>query len=149
MAISAKAFRFTMFRSFSSGVSFNSWYRSALSHGSVGRRSDLLALWNDVKREVLNSRILRGVASDVIPPHVELTESPIHYSSPFIYKARVDVLVKETGIQSERFVTVLSEKALTMREVSEQIVRKWPVYEYGRSEKVTKIEPTAALHYIS
>ena len=149
MAFSGKAFRGFMFRSIGSGLSFNSWYRSALSHGAVGRRSDLLAMWRDVKSEVANMLSLRGVASDVIPPHVDLIESPIHYNAPFIYKARVEVQQRETGVGTERFVTVLSSKALTLREVEEQVVRRWPGYEYGRTERVVKVQPTAALHFIS
>lgn len=149
MPFSGRAFRGLMFRAIGQGFSFNSFYRSTRERGISYRRTDMLQDWRDVVNEVVGMKLLKGVASDVIPPHTDLVESKIHYSSPFVYKARVDVTVKETGIQTERFVTVLSEKALTLGEVEEQINRKWPGYEYGRSERLTHIETTAALHYIS
>ena len=144
-----RAFRGLMFRAISQSVSFNAFYRSSREHQTAYRRSDMLADWAEIRNEVLNRNALRGVPNDVIPPHVDLVESKIHYSASFVYKARVEVATQETGIRTERWVTVLSDNALTLGEVFEQIRRKWPGYEYGKSEQIRTIEPTAALHYLS
>jgi hypothetical protein len=149
MAFSGRAFRGLMFRAFSSGFSFNAFYRSSREHGTSYRRSDMLADWSDVKNEVVNRKHLQTLQSGDIPKHVELTESTYKYTQPFIYKAAVGVQVAEGAVTSERFVTVLSSKALTMGEILDQIRSKWPGYEYGKSERLVTIEPTAALHYIA
>ncbi len=149
MAERGRAFRGTMFRAISQSVSFNAFYRSAREHGIAYRRGDMLADWAEVKNEVLNRKALQGVPTDVVPPHVELTESKIKYSQPFVYKARVEVAEKETGVRTEQFVTILSRKALTLEQVESQIYRKWSTWQYGKKERIATVEPTAALHYIS
>lgn len=138
-----------MYNAIKSGFNFTSFYRSAKGKGIEYNWPDMAADFREVKAEVANAEALRSVASGEIPPHVEITTERIVYSEPFIYKAKVGTQVAFGGPVTEKFVTVLSKRALTMEQVREQINGKWGGWEYAKAERVVQIEPLVALHQVA
>jgi len=138
--------RSLMFKAMDIGASFNSFYRSATSHDIHIRRASLLEVWQDVKSEYVQRQALRGLSAGDIPEHVEITKSKYQYTEPYVYKARVEAQLSAGAPVTERWVTVLSPEALSLGGITGQVLAKWPTWEYGRRERILKVEVTAAIY---
>lgn len=148
MAIARGLLTPLMYNAIKQGSSFNAFYRSAVEHEISQRRSTMLSDWRNVKAMVEQSRALAGLDVTAYPALTRVEESPIHWSEPFVYKARVESQVTPKAMPTERYITILSPEAITMGELFEQIAVKWPTYEKYGKEKVLTIEPLAAIHWV-
>ena len=145
-----RAIRSLMFRALKQGSSFASFYKSAREHGfATYRRADMLSDWSDVRSEVQNVTRYKSLAAGEIPPVTEIGSLKFTQPHKYYYRLRTEAETVRGGPLVERFVTVASEKPLTLSEITSQVSRKWPGYEYGKAERLKKMELVAALHRAS
>lgn len=136
-----------MYRAVKGGFSFNSFYRSAKERGyQTYRRSDMLSRWAEIRTEVQNAVKYKSLASGEVPEVTEVSEIKFTQPGRFYYRLRVEAEPFKRGPLVERFVTVVSEKPLTIGEIQGQLRRKWRGYDYGKEERLVEIELVAALH---
>jgi hypothetical protein len=137
-----------MFTAVESKTTFNSFYSSARSHGLSYRRADMLADWHNIQDMVESRNAIQGLSSGEYPDLVEVSKSRWKWTEPFVYQARVVSQITKAALPETRMVTVLSGEPLTKGEIEAQISGKWPSWEYGKAERIVKIEPVAAIHWI-
>lgn len=146
MATTRGILRSLMYQALEVGYSFNAFYRSAMEKGISYRRSDMLSDWANIRNEITNLVNLRKLTAGDIPEHTSIGKTEFAYTQPFVYKARVEFQVSATAPLQTQFVTVLSDKAMRMGEVTGQVLSKWGGWGYGKSERITTVEVVAAMY---
>ena len=135
-----------MYQAVRLGSSFNSFVRSARSHGIPVSRTKALSEWHDVQFEYKSWQRYRTLSSGDVPEATEISALKFTQPGRFYYRLRTEAEPFKGGPIVERFVTVVSDTPMTMGEIEGQLRRKWHGYDYGKEERLREMELVAAQH---
>ena len=133
---------------FRKGVSASRFMKDMAAEGLRYRRTDMLADWRSVNELERKSGILRSVRKDRYPTTKSMAAVTWQMSKEFMYKVKVQSVIKPGEPLTERFVNIMTDMPMTPAMLEAELVERWGAYEqYGR-EEITGIQPWSAVHKV-
>ena len=132
-------------KAFKSGQSASSFINMLRGKGLTYRRSDMFKDWRTVNEIEAKKDAYKYIRKDRLPSPRFMSEEHWGYSKEYVYRAKTWSRIHPDDPLTERMVTLQSDKALTAREVEEQIATKWAVWEY-RPERLERVQAVAFVH---
>ena len=143
----AAAIRF-MAAAFAKGQSATSFIAEMRTAGLSYRRTDMLADWRSEAGLKEKEGRMRYVRKDRYPTGIQEAKSWYAMSREYMYKVKVESRIRPGEPLTERFVNIMSDKALTPGQVESEVFRAWGEWEKYGAEQITQIQPWTAIHKV-
>ena len=134
-------------KAFKAGMSATSFRQMLRGKGLQYRWQTLLGDWRTTNQIEIKKDAYKYIRKDRLPSPRFMSDVEWGYSKEYVYKAKTWSRIHPDEPLTERMVTLQSDKALTAKQVEEQIATKWAVWEY-KPEKLEKVETTGFYHIV-
>lgn len=135
-------------KAFKSGLSASSFINQLRLKGLTYRRTNMLSDWRTVNSIEAKKDAYKYIRKDRLPSPRFMSDVEWEYSKEYIYKVKTWSRIHPDEPLTERMVTLVSDDALTAREVEEQIATKWSAWERYVPEKLERTQATGFYHKV-
>ena len=113
------------------GQSASAWIRDMASKGLSYRRTTMLSDWRNVNKIKAKEGLLRYVRKDYLPSTEMAFIKDWDMNREYWYRLRVKSRESAGVPVDEKYVSVMSDKPLTPREMEQEVLLQWGSW-YGR-----------------
>ena len=112
------------------------------------RRTNMLADWRSVNNIEARKDLVKYVRKDRLPSMHIMADVEWELSGEYMYKVSAWTQTRPDEPLTSRFVSIISDKLLTLGEVEQQIFSKWGQWENYLTESLKSIQVVEILHRI-
>lgn len=133
---------------FREGVSASRFMRDMAAEGLRYRRTDMLADWRSVNELERKAGVVRYVRKDRYPTEKSMAAVTWQMSKEFMYKVKVQSIIKPGEPITERFVNIMSDVPMTPVMVEAEVEERWAEYEKYGMEEITGLQIWSAVRKV-
>ena len=130
------------------GKSASAFVRDMRAAGLGYRRTDMLADFRSAGNIEKKTGLLRYVRKDRLPSPALYADVSWKLSKEYLYKLRVQTRLRPGEPIEERFVNIVTDRALTPGEIEREMILRWGGWYPERREELVSIEPILAVHKV-
>lgn len=130
------------------GLTVEGFIRELKSVGASYRRTLMLADWRSVANIEARKDLIKYVRKDRIPSARLVADVEWELSSEYMYKVKTWSRLRPDEPLTERFVNLMSDRALTPTEIEQQVESQWGEWERYSAEELKEVRVWAAYHKI-
>lgn len=131
------------------GKSFNAFIRELRATGPAPRRTDLLSEWRTQGHIEKKADTIKYVRKGYVPTSAIAEAKTWKLSREYMYKMQVATQLRPGEPIEKRFVNIMSDKPITIREAEERVAEIWAEDEKYRREEITGITPIAVIRKVA
>ena len=132
-----------------SGLSQRAFERQEREAGrKIGQRTNVLADWRNVGQLEKKEGLLRFVRKDRYPTEKTIAAVDWAVSKEYMYKVKVQSVIKIGEPVTERFINIMSDVPLTPAMVEAQVEECWGEWEKYEAEIIIGIQTWSAVHKV-
>ena len=133
---------------FREGLSASRFMRDMKSAGLSYRRTDMLADWRSVNEVEKKEGLLRYVRKDRYPTGVSMASVTWETSKEYMYKVKVESVIRLGEPITERFVNIMSDVPMTPKMLEAEVEERWGEWEKYAAETITKLQVWSAVRKV-
>jgi len=130
------------------GLSASRFIKDMRAVGLSYRRTDMLSDWRSVGQVEKKEGLLRYIRKDRYPTEATIAAVDWQVSHEYMYKVKVQSVVRVGEPITERFVNIMSDVSLTPGMLEAEVEKQWSEWERYAAEEITMIQPWSAVHKI-
>ncbi len=112
------------------------------------RRTEMLADWRSVNELEVKEGLFRYVRKDRYPTAKTMAAVTWETSKEFMYKVKVQSVIKRGEPITERFVNIMSDVPMTPEMVESEVEDRWGEWERYAAEELLKVQSWSAVHRV-
>jgi len=132
-----------------SGLSASAFISKMREEGLSYRRTDMLADWRSVGDIEKKTGVLRYVRKDRLPSPGLYAEVTWQLSHEYLYKLRVQSVVKPGEPVGERFVNITTDRPMTPHELESEVYLHWGGWYPEAREMIIGVVPELAVKRVT
>ncbi len=133
---------------FRKGVSAGRFLTDMKAVGLSYRRTDMLADWRSVNQLERKEGAVRFVRKDRFPTARSMAQVEWGLSKEFMYKVKVQSVIKAGEPITERFVNIMSDIPLTPTMVEAEVEEAWSQWERYAVEEIVGLQIWSAVRKV-
>lgn len=133
---------------FREGLSASRFISDMKAIGLSYRRTDMLADWRSINELERKEGVLRYVRKDRYPTEKTIAAVTWATSKEYMYKVRVQSVVKIGEPITERFVNIMSDVPMTPTMVEAEVAERWGEWEKYAAELLTGLQVWSAVRKV-
>ena len=130
------------------GLSASRFIKDMRAVGLSYRRTDMLSDWRSVGQVEKKEGSLRYIRKDRYPTETTIAAVDWQISREYMYKVKVQSVVRAGEPITERFVNIMSDIPMTPDMLERQVEEQWGEWERYAAEEITGIQPWSAVHKV-
>ena len=130
------------------GLSATRFIGDMKAEGLSYRRTDMLADWRSVNELVRKEGAIRYVRKDRYPTERTIAQVEWGMSKEYMYKVKVQSVIKAGEPITERFVNIMSDVPMTPAMIEEQLQKEWQQWERYSAEEITGLQVWSAVRKV-
>ncbi|KKL89488.1 hypothetical protein LCGC14_1914190 [marine sediment metagenome] len=133
---------------FRKGLSASRFMKDMKSAGLSYRRTTMLADWRSVNEVEKKEGLLRFVRKDRYPTGVSMASVTWETSKEYMYKVKVESVIRLGEPITERFVNIMSDVPMTPAMLEAEVEERWGEWEKYAAETITKLQVWSAVRKV-
>jgi len=133
---------------FREGLSATRFIADMRAVGLSYRRTDMLSDWRSVNELEVKEGLLRYVRKDRYPTEKTIAAVGWEVSKEYMYKIKVESVLRAGEPVTERFVNILSNVPMTPTMMEAEVAERWGEWEKYAAEQITKIQVWSAVRKV-
>ncbi len=133
---------------FRKGLSASRFVADMKGVGLSYRRTDMLADWRSVNELEKKEGVMRYVRKDRYPTEKSIATVSWETSKEYMYKVRVQSVIREGQPITERFVNIMSDNPMTPEMVEAEVEEQWQQWEKYAIEIITGLQVWSAVRQV-
>lgn len=133
---------------FREGLSASRFIADMKAVGLSYRRSDMLADWRSVNQVERKEGALRFVRKDRYPTEKSIAAVTWETSKEYMYKVKVQSVIRAGEPITERFVNLMSDIPLTPAMLEAEVEERWGEWEKYAAEEITRLQVWSAVRKV-
>ena len=133
---------------FREGLSASRFISDMREVGLSYRRTDMLADWRTINELERKEGVLRYVRKDRYPTEKSIAAVEWAISKEYMYKIKVQSVIRIGEPITERFVNIMSDVPLTPEMIESQVEEQWSQWERYAAEEITGLQVWSAVHKV-
>jgi len=133
---------------FRKGLSSSTFISDMRKAGLSYRRSDMLSDWRTVNELETKEGAIRYVRKDRYPTEKTIAAVDWEISKEYMYKVKVQSVLKAGEPITERFVNIMSDIPMTPEMVESQVTEQWQAWERYGAEEITGLQTWSAVRKV-
>ena len=130
------------------GVSASRFIADMKTVGLSYRRADMLADWRSEANIKKKEDLLRYVRKDRYPTEKSIADVKYAFSKEYMYKVKVQSVIRAGEPITERFVNIMSDVPMTPATVEAEVAERWREWERYAVEEITGLQAWTALRQV-
>jgi len=130
------------------GMSASKFISQMREVGLGYRRTDMLADWRSVGEIEKKEGALRFVRKDRYPTEKTLAAVQWELSQEYMYKVKVQSVIRVGEPITERFVNIMSDVPMTPEMIEEEVEQQWGEWERYAAEEITGLQVWSAVRKV-
>jgi len=130
------------------GLSASQFIKDMQAIGLSYRRTDMLADYRSVGEIEKKEGVLRYVRKDRYPTTATMASVTWETSQEFMYKVKVQSIIKAGEPITERFVNIMSDIPMTPAMVEAEVTERWGEWEKYKAEDITGLQVWSAVRRV-
>jgi len=148
MAIERATVIAKMRSAFREGMSASRFMADMQSAGLSYRRTDMLADWRTINELEKKEGSIRFVRKDRYPTEKTIAAVEWAISSEYMYKVKVESVLRIGEPITERFVNIMTDTPMTPAMVEAEVTERWGEWEKYAAEIITGMQTWSAVHKV-
>lgn len=137
-----------MRKAFRTGLSASRFITDMRSIGLSYRRSDMLSDWRSVNQLEAKEGLVRFVRKDRYPTEKTLAAVSWETSKEYMYKVKVQSVIRIGEPITERFVNIMSDVPMTPEMIEAEVLEQWQDWERYKAETITQLQTWSAVRRV-
>ena len=138
-----------MRKAFREGLSAGRFIRDERAAGRpTYRRTDMLADWRNVNQLEQKEGLARYIRKDRYPTEKTIAAVTWETSKEYMYKVKVQSVIRAGAPITERFVNIMSDVPMTPAMIEAEVEEQWQEWERYKGEKITALQTWSAVHRV-
>ncbi len=133
---------------FREGLSATRFIKDMAATGLSYRRSDMLADWRSVNQLEVKEGLARYIRKDRYPTEKSMAAVTWATSKEYMYKVKVQSVIRAGEPITERFVNILSDIPMTPGMIEAEVMERWGEWEKYAAEEITALQTWSAVHRV-
>lgn len=133
---------------FRKGVSASRFLSDMKTAGLSYRRTDMLADWRSINQLEVKEGLLRFVRKDRYPTEKTMAAVTWQTSKEYMYKIKVQSVIRIGEPVTERFVNIISDVPMTPAMVEAEVEKQWGEWERYAAEEITGLQVWSAVRKV-
>jgi len=133
---------------FREGLSATKFIKDMTAVGLSYRRGDMLADWRSVNELEVKEGLARFIRKDRYPTEKTMAAVTWATSQEYMYKVKVQSVIRAGEPITERFVNILSNVPMTPGMVESQVEEQWQEWEKYAAEEIVGLQTWSAVHKV-
>ncbi len=133
---------------FRSGKTASRFLTDMKAAGLSYRRTDMLSDWRSVNQLERKEGAIRNVRRDRYPTAKTMAQVEWGLSKEFMYKVKVQSVIKAGEPMTERFVNIMSDIPLTPSMIEAEVEKAWAEWERYAAEEITGLQVWSAVRKV-
>ena len=133
---------------FREGLSASRFITDMKAIGLSYRRGDMLADWRSVNQLERKEGVLRYIRKDRYPTEKSIAAVTWQTSKEYMYKVKVQSVIRLGEPVTERFVNIMSDVPMTPAMLEAEVAEQWQEWERYAVELITGIQPWSAVRQV-
>ena len=133
---------------FRAGLSASRFITEMKAVGLSYRRTDMLSDWRSVNELEKKEGVVRFIRKDRYPTEITIAAVEWAISKEYMYKVKVQSVVRIGEPITERFVNIMSDVPMTPRMVEAEVETQWQQWERYAPELITAIQTWSAVRKV-
>jgi len=134
---------------FREGMSASRFLAQMRTEGLSYRRTTMLSDWRSVNEIERKAGALRYVRKDRMPSRTVVATVDWDIDKEFMYKMKVKSRLKPGEPIIERFVNIVTDKAMTPSEMEQEVFLRWGEWEKYAAEELVTVQAFTAVRKAS
>lgn len=137
-----------MRKAFREGISASRFIADMKERGLSYRRTTMLSDWRSINELEVKEGLARFIRKDRYPTEKTLASVDWALSKEYMYKVKVQSVIREGEPVTERFVNVMSDVPMTPAMVEAEIEERWQEWEKYKAEEIKQIQTWSAVRKV-
>lgn len=137
-----------MRKGFRAGLSASRFIADMKAIGLAYRRADMLSDWRSVNEIEKKEGAIRFVRKDRYPTERTIASVEWEISREYMYKVKVESVIRPGEPITERFVNIMSDVPMTPAMIEAQVEDSWVGWEKYAKEEITGLQVWSAVHKV-
>jgi len=137
-----------MGKAIKAGLSASKFIKDMQAIGLSYRRTDMLADYRSVGEIEKKEGVLRYVRKDRYPTTATMASVTWETSQEFMYKVKVQSVIRAGEPITERFVNIMSDVPMTPAMVEAEVTEQWGEWEKYAAEELTGLQVWSAVRRV-
>ena len=133
---------------FKKGQSASRFLKDMSKAGLSYRRTDMLADWRSVNQLQVKEGLVRYIRKDRYPAGKTLAAITWEMSKEYMYKVKVQSIIRAGEPITERFVNIMSDVPMTPEMVEAEITERWGEQEKYAAEELKGLQVWSAVRKV-
>ncbi len=133
---------------FRKGKSASRFLADMKTAGLSYRRTDMLADWRSVNQLEVKEGLARFVRKDRYPTEKTMAAVTWSTSKEYMYKVKVQSVIRAGEPITERFVNIMSDKPMTPAMIEAEVEERWQEWEKYKAEEITQLQLWSAVRQV-
>lgn len=137
-----------MRKGFRAGLSASKFIDKMRTAGLSYRRTDMLADWRSINQLERKEGAARYIRKDRYPTEKTIAAVEWALSKEYMYKVKVQSVVKAGEPITERFVNIMSDVPMTPAMVEAEVTERWGEWEKYAKEEIVGLQTWSAVRKV-
>ena len=133
---------------FREGLAASRFIADMKAKGLSYRRTDMLADWRSVNEVEKKEGLLRFIRKDRYPTEKSIASVTWETSKEYMYKVKVQSVLRIGEPITERFVNIMSDVPMTPTMLEAEVEQRWGEWEKYEAETITKLQVWSAVRKV-
>ncbi len=133
---------------FRKGLSASRFINEMRQKGLSYRRTDMLADWRGVNEVEKKDGLLRFIRKDRYPTEKSMAAVTWETSQEYMYKIKVQSVIKAGEPITERFVNIMSDIPMTPAMIEAEVEQQWGEWEKYAKEEIVGLQVWSAVRQV-
>lgn len=137
-----------MREAFRKGLSASRFITDMKAIGLSYRRTEMLSDWRSVNELEVKEGLIRYVRKDRYLTEKTVAAVGWEISKEFMYKVKVQSVIREGEPITERFVNIMSDVPMTPAMVEAEVMEQWQEWERYKAEEIVGLQTWSAVRKV-
>ena len=133
---------------FRKGLSASRFIADMKAAGLSYRRTDMLADWRSINEVESKEGLARYIRKDRYPTTKTMAAVTWQTSKEYMYKVKVQSVIKAGEPVIERFVNIMSDVPMTPKMIESEVEERWGEWEKYQAEQITQLQTWSAVRRV-
>lgn len=133
---------------FRKGKSASRFLADMKTAGLSYRRTDMMADWRSVNQLEVKEGLARFVRKDRYPTEKTMAAVSWATSKEYMYKVKVQSVIRAGEPITERFVNIMSDVPMTPAMIEAEVEERWQEWEKYKAEEITQLQLWSAVRQV-
>lgn len=137
-----------MRKAFRTGLSASAFFTKMREAGLTYRRTDMLSDWRSVNELERKEGAARFIRKDRFPTEKTIAAVGWAISKEYMYKVKVQSVIRIGEPITERFVNIMSDVPMTPAMIEAEVMERWGEWERYAAEEITALQTWSAVRKV-